>query len=52
MVLEPDPGVFVFLNPSTNRFVFISNDREGDDFVMEAHPDNELRNRFTAIPVA
>ncbi|MEV0471971.1 hypothetical protein [Streptomyces prunicolor] len=42
----------MFLNPTYGRFLFLSNDQRVGDYVIEAHTNVELRNRFTAIPVA
>jgi hypothetical protein len=42
---QPD-GSFTFFHPSTRTFMFVSNDKRGNDFVIEAHGPDELRNRF------
>jgi hypothetical protein len=45
VVALPD-GSFTFFNISTRTFLFLSNDKRGNDFVIEAHSPDELRNRF------
>jgi hypothetical protein len=41
-----EDGSFTFFNTETKTFLFLSNDRRGNDFVIEAHNSIELRNRF------
>lgn len=43
---EEVDGAVTFFHPSTGTLMFLSNDTRGNDFVIEAHPPDELRNRF------
>lgn len=42
-------GVFTFFSPQFERFLFLSNTRRGNDYVIEAHGAEELRNQFVVI---
>jgi hypothetical protein len=41
---------FTFFNIQYGLFMFLSNDRRGADYVIEAHGADELRNRFVVLP--
>jgi hypothetical protein len=43
-------GVYTFHNTQYGRFLFLSNTKKGGDFVIEAHPSDELRNQFVVLP--
>ncbi|EIV92163.1 hypothetical protein FraQA3DRAFT_1683 [Frankia sp. QA3] len=45
-VFRTDNGLFRFTNSATGHAIFVSQKKEGNDYVIEAHAHREIRNRF------